>query len=294
MLPQFSRSRLAQWVRSGRATVDGRAALPKQKMRGGERIEIVPLPDAAVTAHQPEDIPLDVVFEDDALLIANKPAGLVVHPGSGNWKGTMLNALLQRVPALAGIPRAGIVHRLDKDTSGLLVVAKTLAAQSSLVRQLQARTVKREYIAVVHGRVAREGRIEAPIGRHPLRRTRMAVVARGRPAVTHYQVLERHAHASVLRCRLETGRTHQIRVHLASLGHPLLGDATYGKRGGIPFARQALHAERLALIHPETGKSVEWSAPVPADMKRLISVLKRDSPAKHESRATRNEPPRNR
>ena len=275
LLPEFSRSRLAQWIRSGRATVDGRAALPRQRMRGGERIEIAPLPEAKATAHLPEDIPLDVVFEDDALLVINKPAGLVVHPGSGNWRGTMLNALLQRVPALAGIPRAGIVHRLDKDTSGLLVVAKTLAAQASLVRQLQARSVKREYIAVVHGRIARDGRIEAPIGRHPLRRTRMAVVARGRPSVTHYQVLERQAHATVLRCRLETGRTHQIRVHLASLGHPLLGDATYGKRGGVPFARQALHAERLALVHPETGKAVEWSAPLPADMRKLIAALKK-------------------
>ena len=275
LLPEFSRSRLAHWVRSGRATVDGRTALPRQKVRGGERIEIAPLPETAAAAHRPEDIPLDVVFEDDALLVVNKPAGLVVHPGSGNWQGTLLNALLQRVPALSGVPRAGIVHRLDKDTSGLLVVAKTLAAQASLVRQLQARSVRREYLAVAHGRVARDGRIEAPIGRHPLRRTRMAVVARGRPAVTHYQVLERHAHATVLRCRLETGRTHQIRVHLASLGHPLLGDATYGKRGGIPFARQALHAERLALVHPGTGKAMEWHAPLPADMRKLIASLKK-------------------
>ena len=275
LLPEFSRSRLAQWVRSGQATVDGRAARPRQKVRGGERIEIAPQPEAAVDAHRPEDIPLDVVFEDNALLVVNKPAGLVVHPGSGNWRGTLLNALLRRVPALSGIPRAGIVHRLDKDTSGLLVVAKTLAAQAALVRQLQARSVKREYLAVAHGRVARDGRIEAPIGRHPLRRTRMAVVARGRPAVTHYQVLERHAHATVLRCRLETGRTHQIRVHLASLGHPLLGDATYGKRGGLPFARQALHAERLAIVHPATGKAMEWQAPLPADMRKLVSGLRR-------------------
>ena len=275
MLPEFSRSRLAQWVRSGQATVDGLAARPRQKVRGGEQIEIAPQPESAVDAHRPEDIPLDVVFEDDALLVVNKPAGLVVHPGSGNWRGTLLNALLRRVPALAGIPRAGIVHRLDKDTSGLLVVAKTLTAQAALVRQLQARSVKREYLAVAHGHVVRDGRVEAPIGRHPLRRTRIAVVARGRPAVTHYQVLERHAHATVLRCRLETGRTHQIRVHLASLGHPLLGDATYGKRGGLPFARQALHAERLAIVHPVTGKAVEWQAPLPADMRKLVSQLRR-------------------
>jgi 23S rRNA pseudouridine1911/1915/1917 synthase len=288
LLPEFSRSRLAQWVRAGHATVDGRAALPRQKVRGGELIEIAPQPDAATAEHRPEDIPLEVVFEDDALLVVNKPAGLVVHPASGNWRGTLLNALLQRVPALAGIPRAGIVHRLDKDTSGLLVVAKTLAAQTSLVRQLQARSVKREYVAVAHGRLARDGRIEAPIGRHPVKRTRMAVTARGRPAVTHYQVLERHALATVLRCRLETGRTHQIRVHLASLGHPLVGDAAYGRRGGIAFPRQALHAERLALVHPESGKSMEWSAPPPADLRKLIASLRRATRTAQRSPATRH------
>ena len=290
LLPEYSRSRLAHWVRSGQATVDGHAALPRQKVRGGEVIEIAPLPEAAVLAHRPEDIPLDVVFEDDALLVVNKPPGLVVHPGSGNWRGTLLNALLQRVPGLAGMPRAGIVHRLDKDTSGLLVVAKTLAAQASLVRQLQARSVKREYLAVAHGRIARDGRIEAPIGRHPVRRTKMAVVARGRPAVTHYQVLERHAGASVLRCRLETGRTHQIRVHLSALGHPLLGDSAYGRRGGIPFPRQALHAERLALTHPRTGKAMDWHVEPPADLRELIAALRsEDARARHESRVTSHE-----
>jgi 23S rRNA pseudouridine1911/1915/1917 synthase len=277
LLPEFSRSRLALWVRSGRATVDGRPALPRHKMRGGEVIEIAPEPDAAALAHRPEDIPLDVVFEDDTLLVVNKPAGLVVHPGSGNWRGTLLNALLQRVPGLAGVPRAGIVHRLDKDTSGLLVVAKTLRAQASLVRQLQARTVAREYLAVAHGRIARDGRIEAPIGRHPVRRTKMAVVARGRPAVTHYRVLERHVGASVLRCRLETGRTHQIRVHLSALGHPLVGDPVYGRRAGIAFPRQALHAERLALVHPGTGKAMSWQVEPPADMQRLIESLRSES-----------------
>ena len=276
LLPEFSRSRLAQWVRLSRATVNGRAVLPRQKVWGGEVIDIDPVPDAAAAAHRPEDIPLDVVFEDATLLVVNKPAGLVVHPGSGNWQGTLLNALLQRVPALAGIPRAGIVHRLDKDTSGLLVVAKTLAAQASLVRQLQARSVKREYLAVAHGRIARDGRIEAPIGRHPVKRTKMAVAARGRPAVTHYQVLERYPGASLLRCRLETGRTHQIRVHLSAQGHPLVGDPVYGKRSsGIPFPRQALHAERLALIHPRTGKAVDWQVEPPADMRELIESLRK-------------------
>jgi len=217
-----------------------------------------------------------VVFEDDTLLVVNKPAGLVVHPGSGNWQGTLLNALLRRVPGLAGIPRAGIVHRLDKDTSGLLVVAKTLTAQASLVRQLQARSVKREYLAVAHGRIARDGRIEAPIGRHPVKRTKMAVVARGRPAVTHYQVLERYAGASLLRLRLETGRTHQIRVHLSALGHPLVGDPVYGKRSSsITFPRQALHAERLALVHPTTGKAVDWQVEPPADMRELLESLRK-------------------
>jgi len=278
LLPEYSRSRLAQWVRLSRATVDGRAVLPRQRVWGGEVIDIDPVPDAAAAAHRPEDIPLEAVFEDDTLLVVNKPAGLVVHPGSGNWQGTLLNALLQRIPALAGIPRAGIVHRLDKDTSGLLVVAKTLTAQASLVRQLQARSVKREYLAVAHGRIARDGRIESPIGRHPVKRTKMAVVARGRQAVTHYQVLERYSGASLLRCRLETGRTHQIRVHLSAQGHPLVGDPVYGKRSsGIPFPRQALHAEQLALVHPKTGKTMEWQVEPPADMRKLIESLRSQS-----------------
>ncbi len=278
LLPEYSRNRLAQWVRAGQARLDGRAVTPRQKVWGGETISIVPSPDAAVMGHQPEDIPLDIVFEDPELMVVNKPAGLVMHPGSGNWHGTLLNALLKHAPGLAGIPRAGIVHRLDKDTSGLLVVAKTLPAQTDLVRQLQARTVKREYLAVVQGHVARDGRIEAPIGRHPVKRTRMAVTARGRQAVTHYQVLERYQQATLLRCRLETGRTHQIRVHLSSLKHPLVGDPAYGKRNsGIPFPRQALHAERLGLLHPQTGKPMSWQAAPPADLRGLIETLRSES-----------------
>jgi 23S rRNA pseudouridine1911/1915/1917 synthase len=275
LLPEFSRSRLARWVRDGRVTLDGRLVAPRDKVWGGEAIEVTPSPDPAVLAHSAEDIPLDVVFEDASLMVVNKPAGLVVHPGSGNWQGTLLNALLQHARALSAIPRAGIVHRLDKDTSGLLVVAKTLAAQAGLVRQIQARSVTREYLAVAHGRIARGGRIEAPIGRHPARRTRMAVTARGRSAVTHYQVIERYDRATLLRCRLETGRTHQIRVHLAALGHPLVGDPVYGKRNsGIPFPRQALHAERLGLLHPKTGKPVTWQIDPPADMQELIEKLR--------------------
>lgn len=275
LFPQYSRSRLAQWVRTNQVILDGRPALPRRKVWGGEVIDVMPSPPPESRAHCAEDIPLEIAYEDDALLVVNKPAGLVVHPGSGNWHGTLLNALLAHAPGLAGIPRAGIVHRLDKDTSGLLVVAKTLAAQAELVRQLQKRSMKREYLAVVHGRLARSGRVEAPIGRHPAKRTRMAVTARGRPAVTHYEVLERLAGTTLLRCRLETGRTHQIRVHLSALGHPLVGDPAYGKRAtGILFPRQALHAERLALIHPGSGREMSWAAEPPADMRRLIASLR--------------------
>jgi 23S rRNA pseudouridine1911/1915/1917 synthase len=278
LFPDHSRNRLARWVRDGRVTVDGRVLAPRHKLGGGEAIELAPLPQEETLAHRGEDIPLEPVHEDASLLVLNKPAGLVVHPGSGNWRGTLLNALLHHAPALADVPRAGIVHRLDKDTSGLLVVAKTLAAQTDLVRQLQARSVKREYLAVVHGRPSRDGKVEAPIGRHPVHRTRMAVTTRGRPAATHFQVLERYASAALLRCRLETGRTHQIRVHLGSLGHPLVGDPAYGKRNsGIPFPRQALHAERLELVHPVTRKTMSWQADPPADMQELISRLRGES-----------------
>jgi 23S rRNA pseudouridine1911/1915/1917 synthase len=277
-------------VRASQVTLDGRAVAPRHKVWGGETIDLVPSPDPETLAHQAEVIPLCIVFEDAALLVVNKPAGLVVHPGRGNWHGTLLNALLEHLPALAEIPRAGIVHRLDKDTSGLLVVAKSLMAQTDLARQLLARTVTREYLALVHGRVARDGKIEAPVGRHPVQRTRMAVVARGRQAVTHYQVIERFTRATLLRCRLETGRTHQIRVHMSALGHPLVGDATYGKRNSAPaFPRQALHAERLALVHPETRKTMSWQAKPPADMRVLLASLRREAPADHESAVTSHE-----
>jgi 23S rRNA pseudouridine1911/1915/1917 synthase len=277
LLPHFSRSRLARWAREQRVALEGSVALPRQKVWGGERISIAPLADAPESAPAAEPIPLAVAFEDETLIVVDKPAGLVVHPGSGNPRGTLLNALLAHEPRLAGLPRAGIVHRLDKDTSGLLVVAKTLAAHADLVRQLQARTVSRIYLAVVHGRVARSGRIEAPVGRHPTQRTRMAVVARGKPAVTHYEVSEALGAATLLRCRLESGRTHQIRVHLHSIGHPLVGDPVYGARrpGGVPvFRRQALHAERLELTHPATRQSVSWRAGLPSDMRRLIAALR--------------------
>ncbi|MGE0559360.1 MAG: 23S rRNA pseudouridine(1911/1915/1917) synthase RluD [Burkholderiales bacterium] len=277
LLPQYSRARLSAWVRDGRVTVDGRTRTPRDKLHGGEQITVQPALSPQETAFRPQALPLAVVYEDDALLVINKPAGLVVHPGSGNWEGTLLNALLARAPELATVPRAGIVHRLDKDTSGLLVIARTLTAQTDLVRQLQARSVGREYCAVVHGRVARNGKIEGPIGRDPRSRTRMAVTATGKPAVTHYTVVERFAAASLLACRLETGRTHQIRVHLQKLGHPIWGDPVYGKKTTatvLRIGRQALHAEKLTLVHPLTGKTMQWHAPLPEDMRQLIEDLR--------------------
>ena len=282
LLPEYSRSRLQEWMRGGQITVDGAQALPKAKVWGGELVVVAPQPEPGDTRHLPEDIALAIAFEDDHLLVIDKPAGLVVHPGSGNWSGTLLNALLQHAPQLAGVPRAGIVHRLDKDTSGLLVVAKTIPVQIDLVRQLQARSVTREYLAVVHGVPAADGSVEAPIGRHPVNRTRMAVVARGKPATTHYVVIERGAGWSLLRCRLETGRTHQIRVHLHSIGHPLIGDPTYPLKAGnarLPqaaqeFRRQALHATRLALVHPHSGQTLTWESPAPPDIADLLQVLR--------------------
>ncbi len=280
LLPTFSRNRLAHWIRTGRAELDGRPALPKVRVWGGERILLCPAADPLQTAASPEAIALKIVAEDGLVLVVDKPAGLVVHPGSGNWSGTMLNALLAHAPELATVPRAGIVHRLDKETSGLLVVARTLEAQTSLVRQLQARTVKREYLALVHGYVERDGRVEAPVGRHPVQRTRMAVVARGKPAVTYYEVLARYTHATLLRCRLETGRTHQIRVHMQAIGHPLVGDPVYGRSRRSPdpalaaFPRQALHATQLEFMHPASGKSVAWQVAPPADMGTLLAHLR--------------------
>jgi 23S rRNA pseudouridine1911/1915/1917 synthase len=276
LLPEHSRSRLAQWVRDERVILDGAAAIPRVKLRGGESLEVRPAADPATLSHLPQDIPLAIIHEDESLIVIDKPPGLVVHPGSGNWDGTLLNALLQHEPRLAGVPRAGIVHRLDKDTSGLLVVAKTLTAQTELVRQLQARTVKREYAAIAHGHVARDGKVDAPIGRHPVSRTRMAVASRGKPAVTHYHVVQRYAHATLLQCNLETGRTHQIRVHLASIAHPLLGDPVYGKRSIRPelaFHRQALHAQKLGLVHPASREPMSWQAPIPEDLRELMRTL---------------------
>jgi 23S rRNA pseudouridine1911/1915/1917 synthase len=282
LLPEYSRNRLQEWIRSGHVTMNGEPTSAKTKVWGGETIVVAPQPAPGDASHLPEEIPLQVVFEDDHILVIDKPDGLVVHPGSGNWSGTLLNALLRHAPQLSGVPRAGIVHRLDKDTSGLLVVAKTIPAQVDLVRQLLARSVTREYFAVVHGVVARDGIVEAPIGRHPVSRTRMAVVAKGKRATTHFAVLERGASWSLLHCRLETGRTHQIRVHLHSIGHPLIGDPVYrlSNRGttlpaeALVFPRQALHAATLAVVHPQTGDTLTWRAPPPPDIAQLLLLLR--------------------
>ncbi|WP_037023314.1 RluA family pseudouridine synthase [Cupriavidus sp. GA3-3] len=288
---EFSRSRLQQWIESGAVRVDGHVRRPRDAVRMGNRIEIQPQAAPESSAFSPEDVPLDVVYEDDTLLVINKPAGLVVHPAAGNWSGTVLNGLLHRDPGAALLPRAGIVHRLDKETSGLMVVARSLTAQTDLVRQLQARTVKRTYIALVWGRTYDEGTIDAPIGRDPRERTRMAVVhtASGKPSRTHFRTLATvplgRGFVSMVMCKLETGRTHQIRVHFESIGHPLVGDPAYfratqrGQRPAVraplpvPYERQALHAYQLGLVHPATGKRMSWTAQPPQDLQALIDAL---------------------
>ncbi len=279
LFPEHSRSRLQGWLKQGLIRLDGATADPKRKLHGGESVVFAVAP-APSLENAPEDIAFPIAYEDEAILVIDKPAGLVVHPGNGNAAGTLMNALLHHAPELAQLPRAGIVHRLDKETSGLMVVAKTLAAQTDLVRQLQARTVKRHYLALAHGRVAAGGTVDAPLGRHPVQRTKMAVVRQGgKPARTHYLPVEPFAGCTLVACRLETGRTHQIRVHLASIGHPLVGDPVYGRSrcGDVrldAFARQALHACRLALIHPETHREMSWEAPLPADFAALLEQLR--------------------
>ncbi|VAX05379.1 Ribosomal large subunit pseudouridine synthase D [hydrothermal vent metagenome] len=286
LFPDYSRSRLQYWVKEGLVTVDGRACRSKNKVYGGEQIEIQARMEQQVECN-PQPIPLDLLFEDEHLLVINKPAGLVVHPAAGNPDGTMQNALLHYDANLIRLPRAGIVHRLDKDTSGLLVVARTMVAHKGLVEQLQAREMKREYRAVVRGVLVAGGTVDAPVGRHPVHRIRQAVVPNGKPAVTHYRVLERFRHHSYLQVNLETGRTHQIRVHMTKICHPLVGDPVYGGRLQMPagatpavqdvlrrFKRQALHARRLGLVHPASGEWLEWEAAVPGDMVELLEVLR--------------------
>jgi 23S rRNA pseudouridine1911/1915/1917 synthase len=284
IFPEFSRSRLQRWIREGCVQVEGVNATPKSKVWGGERITLQVAEDADSEEVLPEAIQLDIVYEDESILVINKPPGLVVHPGNGNRTGTLQNALLHHDARLSSVPRCGIVHRLDKDTSGLMVVARTLSAHADLVRQLQARTVRRHYWALVQGHLHDDGTVSAPVGRHPTQRTRMAVVSSGREAVTHYAVVERLPCHTLIECRLETGRTHQIRVHMQHLGHPLMADPVYGGKGVkldarsmqaiAEFGRQALHAFRLGLVHPRTHQPMEWSIPLPDDMAQLIAVLR--------------------
>ncbi|MGB5441801.1 MAG: 23S rRNA pseudouridine(1911/1915/1917) synthase RluD [Gammaproteobacteria bacterium] len=295
LLQDYSRSRLQQWIRAGEVTLDGQLPRVRERLQGGESVciqaEIV-----EQTANEAEPIPLDLVYEDEALLVINKPAGLVVHPAAGNPAGTLLNALLHFDASLAGLPRAGIVHRLDKGTSGLMVVARTLKAHKKLVDALQARSVKREYLALVNSVLTAGGRVDAPIGRHHVDRKRMAVVAGGKEAISHYRVEERYRAHTLTRVSLETGRTHQIRVHMAHVHAPVVGDPVYGGRLRLPkgatealkqalqnFRRQALHATQLALQHPESGEMISWQAAVPEDMAHLIQALRDDVSAQQDN-----------
>ncbi len=274
LLPEESRTRLAKLIEEGRVRVDGATASPRSKVKSGEAVDVTLVPRQEESAFAPEPIALAVVHEDDDVLVIDKPAGLVVHPGSGNWSGTMLNALLHHAPQLHELARAGIVHRLDKDTSGLLAVAKNEPAQASLVRQLQARTMKRTYLALARGVVKASGTVDAPVGRDPRSRTRMAVVSSGKPAVTRYKVRKSFPKHTLLECELESGRTHQIRVHLASIGHPVEGDPVYAGRGPQLLGRQALHAWKLGFEHPRTGKAMRFESPLPEDFARLLKTLK--------------------
>jgi 23S rRNA pseudouridine1911/1915/1917 synthase len=297
MFPEYSRSRLTEWIKSGAALLDGGQVRPRDPVHDGQQVTLV-VERTVETAAEAEAIPLAIVYEDADVLVIDKPAGLVVHPGAGNPRGTLVNALLHFDARLNELPRAGIVHRLDKDTSGLMVVARSLRAHAALVEQLSEREVHRQYVAVVVGAMIAGGSVRAPIGRHPTDRVRQAVVAegQGRDAVTHYRVRERFRAHTVVECRLETGRTHQIRVHMAYVKHPIVGDPLYGGSFRLPkaatpelaeslrtFKRQALHAERLAFRHPVGGHEVESHAPVPADMQELIATLRADTAAQRGS-----------
>jgi len=276
LFPQYSRNRLQAWLKAGHIRVDGAAGAAKQPVLGGEHVDLAPPLPPEGGAPQAQPMPLSIVHEDRDLIVIDKPAGLVVHPGAGVPDRTLLNALLAHCPALAVVPRAGIVHRLDKDTSGLMVVAKNVTAQANLVKQLAARSVRRVYLAVVHGEPPVGGTIDAPVGRDVRVRTRMAVSRRGKEARTAYRVLERYGRAALVECRLETGRTHQIRVHFQHIHHPLLGDPVYrrGARGALTFPRQALHACELSLTHPRSGRAMSWRTQLPQDMQRLIEALR--------------------
>jgi 23S rRNA pseudouridine1911/1915/1917 synthase len=292
MFPEYSRSRLQSWIKQGLVTVDDRELRPRDAVAGGERVVLTPQAEVSVTS-KPEPIGLDIVYEDEDLLVINKPAGLVVHPGAGNTRGTLMNGLLHHSPILEELPRAGIVHRLDKDTSGLLLVGKNLPSHTALVRALADRTIARHYLAVCKGVLTGGGKIDAPIGRHPVDRRKMAVRDNGKPAVSHYRVVERFRAHTYVRVQLETGRTHQIRVHFAHRRNPLLGDPAYGGRLQLPagasdeliealrgFRRQALHAARLTFQHPVTGAEIDQQCPPPGDFETLLEVLRRDAGAR--------------
>jgi len=289
LFPEFSRSKLSEWIKSGDVLLDGEPVRGRDPVRGGEVASLHVVLDTQTHA-EPEDIPLDILYEDEHVYVINKPVGLVVHPGAGNPTGTLVNALLFRDPGLSVLPRAGIVHRLDKDTSGVMVVARTIQAQTALVEQMAARNVHRQYLAVVVGALVSGGTADAPIDRHPRDRIRMAVREDGKDAVTHYRLRERFRAHTALECRLETGRTHQIRVHMAHLKHAIVGDSLYGGALKLPkgatdelvaqlrgFKRQALHAETLEFAHPITGEPIRNSAPLPADMVALLDALREDT-----------------
>lgn len=292
LCPEYSRSRLKSWLNSGDILIDNASLRPRDKIHGGESVVINPIADTSLDV-KAEPIALDIIYQDEAMIVVNKPAGLVVHPAAGNWDGTLQNALLHHDPELEGLPRAGLVHRIDKETSGLLMVARTLTAHKTLVDQLQARTFQREYLTVVRGFITAGSTINEPIARHPTDRKRYAVRAGGKESVTHYRVEKRFAKHTLLKVKLETGRTHQIRVHLSHRNHPIVGDQVYGGRYKAianasellsetlrGFKRQALHAAKLGVVHPVTGEEISWECELPSDMANLIRVLQQECPAK--------------
>lgn len=289
MMPDYSRSRIQDWIKSGFITLNDKTVKPREKVYLGDRLTL-DIPETTKTFDPPQQIEFEVLFEDEHLFVINKPVGLVVHPAAGHQSGTLVNGLLFREPKLEQLPRAGIVHRLDKDTSGVMVVARSLQAHNALVEALQMRAVKREYIAIARGLITAGRTVDEPIARHPVDRKRMSIQESGKHAITHFTVAERYRHHSLINVQLETGRTHQIRVHMAHIRYPLLGDQTYGGRFAIPagvsdeleqvlrsFRRQALHARRLSFDHPVSGEALSFEAEIPSDMQYLIEVLKRDA-----------------
>ncbi|MFB3100208.1 MAG: 23S rRNA pseudouridine(1911/1915/1917) synthase RluD [Gammaproteobacteria bacterium] len=289
LLPEHSRARLQGWIRDGYVLIDKKLMRPRDKIQGGEQVEIRAEIEVQISA-SPENIPLQIVFEDEYLIIINKPAGLIVHPGAGNPQHTLMNALLHHDQKLEQVPRAGIVHRLDKDTSGLLVIARTPQSHTSLVKQLQTRDMHREYVTIVSGTMTAGGTIDQPIGRHPKHRTRMAIVKNGRTAITHYRIIRKYRHHTQLQVNLETGRTHQIRVHMTWHHHPIIGDPVYGTKKQLvkgmdsnlanivtAFPRQALHARAIQLLHPHSDELMTWEAPIPEDITALIDSLELDA-----------------